>query len=266
MADEGSDRRYTEREFNLILRTAIELDTARAETHGRPPPPVPSAEGLTLSEIQSIAREVGVDPARILEAADALDAKAWSLPARIFGGPAMVTLKGRFPRQLSTEQMGRLLEVARDTFRTQGEAHEVLGGVEWRTATRFSPISLRISPEAGETRLEIEVDRRSSAFLIHWIPFALSIMGAGITVGSMGLEGFLMVSGIVAGWGTVGYGVGRKIWTFSSRRWAGLLNRVKSRMLDMVQGRGLPSHSPANLLDEDSVGTGGHTLMLEEET
>ncbi|MCK5653030.1 MAG: hypothetical protein KAJ42_16690, partial [Gemmatimonadetes bacterium] len=92
MADTGGGgRRYSDDEFALILRKASELqadDPERVFSAGEHP-----SEGLSLSEIQSIAREAGIDPHRVAEAAATLSTEAVSTAAKILGGPTRYHLE-----------------------------------------------------------------------------------------------------------------------------------------------------------------------------
>ena len=83
MPDTEGERRYTEREYELILRRAIELDAPSALVPQPTPEPTLPPEGLTLSKIKEIAAEVGVDPARVAEAASTLGIPERSVPARV---------------------------------------------------------------------------------------------------------------------------------------------------------------------------------------
>ena len=62
----NSKRRYTEEEVNRILEQATEVERSVGGS------PV-SAEGMTLAELQSIGREVGIAPESIAHAATAID-------------------------------------------------------------------------------------------------------------------------------------------------------------------------------------------------
>ncbi|MCJ7629849.1 MAG: hypothetical protein MUO50_15850, partial [Longimicrobiales bacterium] len=140
MSDEGSNkRRYSEEEFALILRKASEIQLSSGNQSARL-----GTGGLTLEEIRSIATEAGIDPEAVTRAASVLGAMKWDekagLAAAIFGGPGKFHLDCELPGRLPPEEMGRILEQIRRAAEHQGEASEVLGGVEWKTVGELSAI------------------------------------------------------------------------------------------------------------------------------
>src|SRR5690348_2471739 len=61
-----TDRRYNDKEMAAIFRAATEgLQSPQRE--------VPTEEGLTLTELQAIGREVGISPDAVAQAAQALE-------------------------------------------------------------------------------------------------------------------------------------------------------------------------------------------------
>ena len=82
-----TDRHYTDDEVAAIFRVAAEGSASSA-------PPSGSAGGLTLRDLQGIAREVGIAPDAVAEAARSLD--------RPLARPASRTFL-RFRRKLSSD-------------------------------------------------------------------------------------------------------------------------------------------------------------------
>ena len=127
--------------------------------------------------------------------------------------------------------MGRLLEIVRQGLGSQGEAHEVLGGVEWRGTKSGDPVLVRIVPERGRTVVSMTVRRGTSAFVGHWLPF-LGVGGAtGVLIGALQPLDPGTVAGILAGAAAVTYGLGRTIWTAGTRQWRRLLDRVADEVV-----------------------------------
>ncbi len=249
MVNNGDERRYSEEEFGLILKRAIELDTRRSSLPQRAPaPPVLPPGGLTLREIQEIAAEVGVSPARVLEAADLLAAQRWSPTARFFGGPAKMSARRSLPRRPLPEEMGRLLDVPRRLLKTDGESHEVLGGVEWKNSSWTGPVSVRVSPDGDGARLTVAVDRGGSAFLSHYVPILWGLGVAGITIGVLDPATTEAMVGIVAAGAASGYAVARTIWAKSTKRWQKLLRRMSSEIGELVEAAGV-RHDPPDRQD-----------------
>lgn len=131
------DRRYNEEEIRQIMELATSRALARA---GRRP-----EEGLTLSDLQSIGSEVGVDPIAIARAAAALDAGLARPPRRSLGIPIEVGRVVSLPRAPTDEEWDQLVAELRSTFGSPGRV-TVQGGLrEWRTG------NLHASVEPGPT-------------------------------------------------------------------------------------------------------------------
>jgi len=119
-----AERRYRDTEVRRILELAT-----RPEAAG--PRPGAVADGLTLSDIQSIAAEVGVAPDAITRAAAALDASARTRARRSWGMPVEVGRIVPLPRALSDREWDQLVAELRTTFRARGRVL-VQGGLrEW---------------------------------------------------------------------------------------------------------------------------------------
>ncbi|MCK5651239.1 MAG: hypothetical protein KAJ42_07675 [Gemmatimonadetes bacterium] len=170
MSDPKDERRYSDQEFALILREASELKKVHSERRG-------SRDGLTLSEMQEIAREAGIDPDLVARAAALAPEHKLGLAARIFGGPAKYRMVGRVPGEVPEEEMGRIVETIREVLRHQGVANKVLDTLEWKTVGETSAVCVNVSARDGETRLEVSVDRSGSGVLTYLFPSLAGFLG-----------------------------------------------------------------------------------------
>jgi len=227
---ESGDRRYSEAEFALILRRAIEMDAPKPRIASDALPPQLPPEGLTLSEIQEIASEVGVDPARVLDAADSLAIQRWSRIARVFGGPAKMDSERELGRRLGPRELALLMDVTRTVFDTPGESHEVLGGVEWKNGSKVSEVSVRVAPSPSGAKVNVSINRALEGFLSHYVPIMWGTAIIAIPVAIIDPGIWQLTAASLIGGALAGYGVGRTIWRKSTEKWAGLLNRVTSEM------------------------------------
>lgn len=233
----SDEHRFTEDEFALILRRATELDRDPEEVPTPALRPSPHPEGLTLPEILQIAQEVGLAPARVIQAVDSLSVEGISGRARFFGGSLRIRARRTLLRELSTEEMRRLLDVVREGLGTPGEAHEVLGGVEWKGTRSSDPTTVRVVPESARTVIHFTVERGVSAFFAHWGPMLLGAGAAGILIGALEPLTAEAMAGIVFGGLATGYAVGRTIWAAGSRQWRRLLDRVADGMVRAGENR-----------------------------
>jgi hypothetical protein len=173
------DRRYTEGE----VRKIIELATTRALTRPRPRP----AEGLTLSDVQSIGSEVGVDPVAIARAAATLDAGLADPPRRSLGMPIEVGRVIPLSRAPTDEEWDRLVAELRSTFGAQGKV-SVQGGLrEWRNGN----LHASVEPGPGGYRLRLG-SYKGDAHSVNALGATGVIAGATVFVS-------MLVSGEVAG-------------------------------------------------------------------
>ena len=240
MTNDGSNpRRYSEEEFALILRRASEIQ----ETPGKAGAKVRS-EGLTLEEMQSIAREVGIDPDAVTRAAAVLGAAEWEekggLVAAVVGGPSKFHLDCEMPGRLPPEEMGRILEVIRRVAEHQGEASEVLGGVEWKTVGDLSAIHVNVSPRGNRTSVQV-VGNRSAAGAIS---FTFPMAAAAILIGGLGAAfeptSFVGISALITGLLGSGFMVSRTIWSSGTRKFRRRMTKLMEAVSRTVEEAAVP--------------------------
>src|SRR5688572_19040179 len=97
-----TDRRYRDDEVRQIFRLATTQKTSDL-------PSASAVDGLTLADIQSIGREVGIEPDLVARAALALDAPASMPPRTSLGMPVEVGLSVPLPRSLSDHEWEQLV-------------------------------------------------------------------------------------------------------------------------------------------------------------
>jgi hypothetical protein len=138
-----NDRRYTDAE----VRKIIELATSRALARPRGQP----SDGLTLTEVQSIGSEVGVDASAIARAAATLDAGLHQPLRRSLGMPIEVGRVVPLPRAPTDAEWDQLVAELRSTFGARGRV-TVEGGLrEWRNGN----LHASVEPAAGGFRLRL---------------------------------------------------------------------------------------------------------------
>src|SRR3982751_5365170 len=108
------ERRYQEDEVAEIFEAASAPAISRAGA--------PSQDGLTLTELQAIGREVGIAPERIAEAAASLVRSQPPIPRRtelgmpVTAGPAI-----ELPRALTDREWALVVADLRETFGARGK-------------------------------------------------------------------------------------------------------------------------------------------------
>ena len=106
-------RRYNDKEMAAIFRAA-------AEGPQSPQREVPAEEGLTLSDLQAIGREVGISPAAVAQAAQALDIRQGASSRTFLGLPIGVARTVNLNRRLTDQEWEQLVVQLRDVFNARG--------------------------------------------------------------------------------------------------------------------------------------------------
>jgi hypothetical protein len=155
-------KRYTEREFSLILSKAAEL-AGSSNAVGR------IEDGLTLEEITSIAAEAGLDADSIARAARLIrDEGEPSLLHQFMGGALRVQRDFDLPGELTNERAQRIINSARRAMETHGVGDADSSGVSW-TARQAAHVFVSAQGAAVETRVQVTVDRRAWLIVPIWI-------------------------------------------------------------------------------------------------
>lgn len=210
MTEEGS-RRYTDREVALVLKRASEMEEKREVTPG-------GGAGLTLAQLEEIARDVGLDPELVARAARELDTRGRARAAGLLGPPATQKSVLAVPGRLDEEGLRALIQVVDGQVSADGLVTEALGTVRWTATDRFHSTQVTVSPVGEETRVQV-TERYNARVrpLVHGLPAAWGGM-AGVGIGAgIGLVGAPLVAAIGVG-AAVGLGIGRLVWLGLSAR------------------------------------------------
>ena len=120
-----STRRYGDDEVREIFSLA-----ATGGTGDRSLPA--ESGGLTLDELRHIAREAGIDPARVAQAAVSLDARGKTAPVRrLLGLPIGLSRVVDLPRAPTDREWEQLISEFRTTFGALGHVTSSGGLREW---------------------------------------------------------------------------------------------------------------------------------------
>lgn len=206
----GPDPRFTEEETALILRRAVELESA-----GMPEETV--SGGLTLSELRDVAREAGIAPQAIDLATQELGLHGASQGIKWLGPPlaqrATRTLRDDL-RSEDTELLVRLLE---RRLNQAGQVSEAFGQTRW-VSTR-AQLTTEVALTVGKGKARIAVEQRYPSpmrSLLQLIPGALGAATVAAVAGPVGIAGAGVVA-LAAGGALAGVAVGRGLWHLVSR-------------------------------------------------
>jgi hypothetical protein len=110
-----ADRRYNDKEIAAIFRAAAEAPQQPTVERD-----VPADEGLTLTDLQAIGREVGIPADAVAQAAQALDVRIGVASRTILGLPIGVSRTVNLNRRLTDDEWERLVVQLRDVFNARG--------------------------------------------------------------------------------------------------------------------------------------------------
>src|SRR5438094_6296988 len=137
-----ADRRYTEKEMAAIFRAATEGPQS-------PQRDVPPEEGLTLADLQAIGREVGISPAAVAQAAQALDIRRETAARTFVGLPIGVARTVNLNRRLSDPEWERLVVQLREVFNARGTTRSEGSLRQWTNGN----LQVLLEPTAAGHRL-----------------------------------------------------------------------------------------------------------------
>jgi hypothetical protein len=215
-------RRYRDEE----VREIFSLATTGSAADGSLMPT--ESGGLTLDDLQRIAVEAGIEPARVVQAAQNLDARGKPAPVRrFFGLPIGMSRVVPLPRAPTDREWELLVSQFRTLFDTHGPTTS-RGLREWAQG------DLYISVEPTEHGEQLRVSTRNEVTMV--------LNGFGIVTGGMSL----LMGAVVASTGQPGKALailggfgGMALAAFGtnlvlSRRWARERNRQMEELAEHV--------------------------------
>jgi hypothetical protein len=226
-----SERRYDDDEVAAIFELAAD-DRTLAER------PASQQHGLTLDDLQTIGRDVGIAPEAITRAAVALDSRP--VQRRFFGLPIGVSRTVELNRRMSDDEWERLVVHLREVFHARGTTRRDGSLRQWTNGN----LHVLLEPTATGHRLRLGTYHGGARASITAGAASLATMAATVlaaaTTGSIGraAPGIAMLA--VGGLAMIANGAIRL------PRWA----RLRERQLDDLAAE-VASARPAPVSDED---------------
>jgi len=173
MADTPIDeKRFTDREIHEILKKAVEKAPSRA---------LVKSDGLSLAELKAIGEEVGIDPARLEDAARALTLRSGNRPNPVLGAPTVLNFERKVEGEFNPEDTPEILSLIRRTMGQQGEVDEIHGSLEWKAKGDAGERYVTLSSRDGTTTVQSSANLTNAAVLTYVIPgipgFVTSVVG-----------------------------------------------------------------------------------------
>lgn len=213
--EHDDSRRFTDREVAMILRRAVEIDELRESVGDG------GGEGLALTQMREIGREVGISAEAIERAAAEIGHRRRSSP-RLLGTPLSRKVVHAVPTRLDPDAMARLVRIVDERSDSTGTISEALGSVRWTASDRFKSSLVSITPDDAETRIQVvEKFRPKIRRIAHLLPPAYAVMFTLPFLGSLGIGAG---AALAVGAGLAGAALGRGAWEALS---AGSRRRVE---------------------------------------
>jgi hypothetical protein len=235
MSSEG--RKYSESEVAEIFEKAVEGDGARAL--GRP-------DGMSLTELKAIGAEVGIDPARIENAADALDLAPKTQAHPLVGGPTAFDYEARVPGEIPADRTPDVIALIRRITGKPGKLSELHGTLEWRTDGDIGSRWVTVSLRDGHSTIRAS-SRLGQGAVISFVPTAIAAIASVVPVLNAPSADGNMMALILIPLVMALYVMTRGFWSRHARKEADQLQRVVEELSALAESLGGESPSPAEL-------------------
>lgn len=216
-------RRYSDSEVARILERAARRQSAGEGRSG----------GLTLAELEQAAREAGIDPRLVREAALEVELHSGAGP-RFLGGPLVARAERVVPGQLPPAADEALLEEIRHTFGEIGASSRTERALLWSSAdpTRHpGRATVEVRSDQGRVTISAEASLAPEAGgIFGGLLGGLGGGGIGVSLG----VGFGVLGSIALGLGgSAIFGVGA--YALARGIYSGLVRRRGARLSTLVE-------------------------------
>lgn len=242
----GSARRYTDREVALVIKRAAELQEQQSEQTDR------SGSGLSLTELEQVARESGLDPLLVRRAAQDLDISRDPVArSRFLGAPSIITAERTVDGELPPDEYEGIVEELRRTFSDNGFVSTLGRSLAWSSSPNNygrhnsqQQINVTVTTRNGKTVIRAERSLRGLAGGLFG--GLMGGIGGGTTgiSGAVGLAVFHSFGAAVGLWGLVlggSYALARSIYVHVARNrqeeLRGVIDRIAHQVTESIAHR-----------------------------
>lgn len=232
----GAERRFDDREVGLIIRRAAELQ--RSELARTDP------GGMSLAELEQVAREAGLDPALVRRAALEMDVAPPSRASALAGAPTRIVLERVFEGELPERAYESLVTAIRRLTDDQGQVSTIGRTLSWSPSSfgaghHATPRRLLVTVAVREGRTELRIEERFGQLaggLFGGLVGGLGGGGFGLALGvGIGvLHSAAAATGIFGGMLLASYGAARGIFVLSVNRKRRQLEALRDRLSEQI--------------------------------
>ena len=225
------EKYYSDKELNRIIRKAADLQLKEGDRNGQ-------GKGFSLSEIEKLAGEAGIDPSYIRKAAEVLDKKHNSSKGKTLLGASVFPQETvKLHRFLGEEEMKELLHRLPQITGKDGQGSVFKGSLIWSSSPMEmyrSGVTLKVegtgSPEGTSIKIKSNLEQIAGG-IFGGIVGGVGL-GAGLGVG-LGVGLGALNSPLVAGLCSIGAIV---ISFFLSRLLFTLIGKNQENKLKKIAG------------------------------
>ena len=181
-----SERRFNEEEVAQLFERAAEAQQVRQQQ-------LPSRQGMTLTELQEIGRQVGISSEELANAVRAVELRPQPTSRNFLGVPIGVGLSVDIGRKLSQEEWERFVADLRETFDARGVVRQEGNLRYWANGN----LQALLEPVGVGDRVRLRTVKGDAA---------VRIMGA-VGVDAASLGSFMLLG--TAGAAALGFGASR---------------------------------------------------------
>lgn len=193
-----TERRYGDDEVREIFSLAT---TGGARDRSLPA----ESGGMTLDELQRIGEEAGIEPARVAQAAETLDARGKPAPVRrAFGLPIGLSRLVDLPRAPTDREWEQLISQFRTTFGAQGQMTTSGGLRQWSHGNLH--ISVEPTERGEQLRLSMRNDAAEGLNAIGLLTGGISVLMGAVAAAAGKPEKALVVLGMFGGMSLAAFG------------------------------------------------------------
>lgn len=169
-----TERRFSDDEVAAIFARAAELQPAETRA-------TRSSDGITLTQLQEIGREVGIAPDAIAHAITALDQQGTARTQRVLGIPIGVSRTVELPRKLTDDEWERLVAILRETFDARGVMRAEGSMRAWVNGN----LHVMLEPTASGQRLRMRTIKGSARTAFFFAAAIVAYVTFGLVIGSL---------------------------------------------------------------------------------
>lgn len=173
MPDTFEPRRlYGDKEISRIIKRAAELQEQKGRAGSAGP-------GISIAELEQIARDLGIDPTYLRQAVAELGSGIDTPAKSSLLGETLIEARRLVKSEMSDLEWEMMVQEIRRALGCTGETGKLGNAVEWKTSDKeLVTYQVTASPREGQTDIQIVSRRDGAAFLTYFVSGLLGLFTA----------------------------------------------------------------------------------------